>query len=265
MQQLLVIKIGGNILDNSSALESFLSDFVAIEQAKILVHGGGKLATELSNKLGIETQLVDGRRITDADTLQVVTMTYAGWINKSVVAKLQEKNCNAIGMSGADAKLFPANKRTVKEIDYGFVGDLNSATVNKAFLNSLIAEKVTPVVAPISADAAGQLLNVNADTVARTIAEAMSESFEVKLIYCFEKSGLLRDVNDDASVIRDISFDTAEQLKQEGIITSGMLPKIDNAMGAIRNGVKEVVIGHTKDILSIAKGEQRFGTSIKKQ
>jgi len=167
-------------------------------------------------------------------------------------------------VSGADANLFPATKRAAKEIDYGFVGDLNSTTVNAAFLSNLIAEKTTPVVAPISADTAGQLLNVNADTVARTIAEGMADSFAVKLIYCFEKNGLLRDVNDDASVIRDISFDTAEQLKQEGVITSGMLPKIDNAMGAIGNGVKEVVIGHAKDILSIAKGEQGFGTSIKK-
>jgi acetylglutamate kinase len=264
MRSLLVVKIGGNILDKAEALDQFLTDFASIEQPKILVHGGGKLATELSNKLGIETQLADGRRITDADTLQVVTMTYAGWINKSVVAKLQAKSCNAIGMSGADAKLFPATKRVVKEIDYGFVGDLNSAIVNTALLSILIAEKVTPVVAPISADAAGQLLNVNADTVARTIAEAMASSFEVKLIYCFEKNGLLRDVNDDASVIRNISFDTAEQLKQEGVITSGMLPKIDNAMGAICNGVNEVVIGHAKDVLSIAKREQGFGTSIKK-
>jgi acetylglutamate kinase len=263
MHALLLIKIGGNILDKAEALDQFLTDFASIEQPKILVHGGGKLATELSNKLGVETQMVDGRRITDAYTLQVVTMTYAGWINKSVVAKLQAKGCNAIGMSGADAKLFPATKRAAKEIDYGFVGDLNRANVNTAFLSNLIAEKVTPVVAPVSADVAGQLLNVNADTVARNIAEAMSECFVVKLIYCFEKNGLLRDLNDDASVIRDISFDTAEQLKQEGVITSGMLPKIDNAMGAISNGVNEVIIGHAKNILQIAKGE-RSGTSIKK-
>lgn len=264
MHSLLVVKIGGNILDNAQALDQFLADFASIEQPKILVHGGGKLATELSNKLGIATQMVDGRRITDAGTLQVVTMTYAGWINKSVVAKLQSQHCNAIGMCGADVKLFPATKRAIKELDYGFVGDLNSANVNATFLNNLIASNVTPVVAPISADTNGQLLNVNADTVARTIAEAMTENFAVKLIYCFEKKGLLRNVNDDASVISEISFENTEQLKRDGVITSGMLPKIDNAMGAIINGVKEVVIGHAKDILRIAKGEQGFGTTIKK-
>lgn len=251
-------------MDNTQALDQFLADFACIEQAKLLVHGGGKLATELSNKLGIATQMVDGRRITDADTLQVVTMTYAGWINKSLIAKLQTQNCNAIGMCGADAKLFTATKRAAKEIDYGFVGDLDSANVNVAFLNNLLASNLTPVFAPISADDSGQLLNVNADTVARTIAEAMAESFAVKLVYCFEKNGLLRNVNDDASVISEINFEASEQLKKEGIITSGMLPKIDNAIGAISNGVKEVVIGHAKNILSIATGEQGFGTVIKK-
>ena len=249
-------------MDNAGALESFLSDFASIEHAKILVHGGGKLATELSAKLGITTQMIDGRRITDADTLQVVTMTYAGWVNKTIVAKLQSKNCNAIGLSGADAKLFLAIKRAVKDIDYGFVGDLNSVNVNVAFLSNLFANKATPVIAPISSDSNGQLLNVNADTVARTIAEAMARDFEVKLIYCFEKNGLLSDVNNDSSVITEINFETAEQLKNKGVITSGMLPKIDNALGAINNGVKEVIIGHAKNILQIAKGENGFGTRI---
>lgn len=251
-------------MDNANALESFLSDFAAIEQAKILVHGGGKLATELSSRLGITTQMIDGRRITDTETLQVVTMTYAGWINKSVVAKLQSKNCNAIGLSGADAKLFPATKRAVKEIDYGFVGDLNSASVNADLLINLLANNVAPIIAPVSSDVNGQLLNVNADTVARTIAEAMSKSFEVKLIYCFEKNGLLSDVSYDSSVITEINFETAEQLKSDGVITSGMLPKIDNAMGAINNGVKEVIISHAKNITQIARGEKGYGTTIKK-
>lgn len=264
MQSLLVIKIGGNVLDNAEALDKFLTEFASIKTPKTLIHGGGKLATELSSRLGIATQMVDGRRITDADTLQVVTMTYAGWVNKTVVAKLQAKKCNAIGLSGADAKLFPASKRAVKEIDYGLVGDLHPAEVNVGFLNSLLANNMTPVIAPISSDASGQLLNVNADTVARTIAEAMVNHFEVKLIYCFEKNGLLRDVNDDTSVIHEINFETAEQLKMEGIITSGMLPKIDNAMGAINNGVKEVIICHANNISGAANGEQGFGTIIRK-
>lgn len=262
MLPLLVIKIGGNILDNTEALNQFLTDFTSIEAPKILVHGGGKLATDLSTRLGITTQMVNGRRITDADTLQVVTMTYAGWINKSLVAKLQACDCNALGISGADAKLFMATQRKTHEINYGLVGDLNRNDVNITFLSILLNNNITPVIAPISSDTNGQLLNVNADTVARTIAEALSEQFTVKLIYCFEKNGLLRNIGDDASVIPFINTQTIEQLKQDGVITAGMLPKIDNAMGAIQNGVKQVVIGHASKISNLAEDGTNFGTYI---
>lgn len=263
MQKLLVVKIGGNIIDNAEALDSFLASLAAIEGNKILVHGGGKLATELSAKLNIPTQMVDGRRITDAETVKVVTMTYAGWINKTIVAQLQAKGCNALGLSGADAKLIPAGKRPVKDVDYGWVGDLESRNVNAAFLKTMLASGITPIVAPISCDNEGHLLNINADTVARTLAEAMSADYEVTLAYCFEKKGLLMDINDDDSVIGEIDLANVEILKASGVINQGMVPKIDNALGAIANGVHTVVIGHAKNIKHIAMHEAGFGTYIK--
>lgn len=263
MNKLLVVKIGGNIIDNAPALDSFLSKLAQIDTPKILVHGGGKLATDLSAKLNIPTQMVEGRRITDAETIKVVTMTYAGWVNKTIVAKLLAKGCTAIGLSGADAKLIPAVKRPVKDIDYGWVGDIESDKVNASFLKTLLVLGVTPVVAPISCDAEGNLLNVNADTVARTLAEAMGKDYEVTLAYCFEKNGLLMDVNDDDSVIQEITLVNAQELKASGIISDGMVPKIDNAFGAIANGVNTVVIGHANNIKQMANHEVGFGTFIK--
>jgi acetylglutamate kinase len=263
MQKLLVVKIGGNIIDNAAALDSFLASLAAIEGNKILVHGGGKLATELSTKLGIPTQMVDGRRITDAETVKVVTMTYAGWVNKTIVALLQAKGCNALGLSGADAKLIPAVKRPVKDVDYGWVGDIESGKVNATFLKTMLISGITPIVAPISCDNEGHLLNINADTVARTLAEAMSADYEVTLAYCFEKNGILMDINDDDSVIREIDLANVEALKASGVINQGMVPKIDNALGAIANGVHTVVIGHAKNIKHIAKHEAGYGTYIK--
>ena len=251
MQKLLVVKVGGNIIDNAPALDSFLANLAAIDGHKILVHGGGKLATELSTQLNIPTQMVEGRRITDTETIKVVTMTYAGWVNKTIVAQLQAKDCTAIGLSGADAKLIPAVKRPVKDIDYGWVGDLEAKKVNATFLKTLLVSGVTPVVAPISCDAEGNLLNVNADTVARTLAEAMGKDYAVTLAYCFEKNGLLMDVNDDNSVIEEITLVNAKELKASGVISDGMVPKIDNAFGAIANGVNTVVIGHANNIVKI--------------
>lgn len=261
-EKLLVVKIGGNIIDNASGLNSFLADFSSIAAKKILVHGGGKLATELSSKLGIETKMVEGRRITDEATIRVVTMTYAGFVNKTIVAKLQAKNTNALGFCGADAKIIPAVKRPVKDIDYGFVGDIEKSTINADFLNSILGFGITPVIAPISADENGNLLNINADTIAKTVAEAMTKYYEVMLVYCFEKNGLLRDVNDDASVIAEINFAQAEILKANGTITSGMIPKVDNALNAISNGMSVVVIGHAQNILQIAEGNRAFGTWV---
>ncbi|MGE0636562.1 MAG: acetylglutamate kinase [Bacteroidia bacterium] len=264
MQELFVIKIGGNIIDNKEALDAFLNDFASITANKILIHGGGKLATELSSKLGIETKMVEGRRLTDEETIKVVTMTYAGWVNKTIVASLQSKRCNALGLCGADANIIPAVKREVKNIDYGWVGDIDKTTVNTLFLKNILSQEITPVLAPISSDADGHLLNINADTIAKTIAEAMSKHYTVRLIYCFEKNGLLMNVNDDNSVINEIDFNRAEQLKKEGIINAGMVPKIDNALEALSNGVNEVSIGHARNILKISKGEKGFGTCIKR-
>lgn len=262
MQELLVVKIGGNIIDNAAALDAFLRDLASIQQPKILIHGGGKLATELSTRLGIETKMVDGRRITDTETVKVVTMTYAGWVNKTIVAKLQALGTNALGLSGVDAKVIPAVKRPVKDIDYGWVGDIVAKDVNAGFLNGVLQMQLTPVLAPISSDAEGNLLNINADTIARTVAEAMAGYYQTTLVYCFEKNGLLKDVNDDNSVIGLITTADADSLKATGVISAGMVPKVDNALGAISNGVSKVVIGHAKDIIKIADGIAGVGTQI---
>jgi acetylglutamate kinase len=190
-------------------------------------------------------------------------MTYAGWVNKTIVAALQSKKCNALGLSGVDVHLIPAVKRPVKDVDYGWVGDIDKATVNTSFLKNIQRIGITPVIAPISSNADGHLLNINADTVAKTLAEAMCAHYRVKLVYCFEKNGLLLDVKDNNSVINEIDFLRANQLKKEGVINAGMVPKIDNALEAVKNGVNEVVIGHAKDILNISNDEKGFGTSIK--
>ncbi len=263
MQELTVVKIGGNVLDKEEALDAFLQDFAVLQGPKILVHGGGKLATELSAKLGIETNMVDGRRVTGEATIRIVTMVYAGFINKSVVAALQVKGCNAIGLSGADARLLPAVKRPVKEVDYGLVGDIHASEVNVALLRQLLHAGITPVIAPISCNAEGQLLNINADTVAKTIAAAFGTSYVTTLIYCFEKNGLLRNVADEQSVIAEIDVQSAEAMKTDGSINKGMVPKIDNAFDAIKNGVSAVYIGHANHILQMKNRTAGFGTCIK--
>lgn len=262
MGKLTVIKIGGNVIDNAPALDKFLSDLSAISDYKILVHGGGKLATELSTRLGIETKMVDGRRITDLETIKVVTMTYAGFVNKSVVAKLQAHGCSAIGLSGADARLIPAVKRPVNDIDYGWVGDVETSRINKQLLDTLLRSGTTPVIAPISCTVDGHLLNINADTIAQSIAVAMSSIYETILLYCFEKKGVLTDVADPRSVIPVIKVSEAEKLKQDGTVGSGMIPKIDNACSAICDGVSQVIIGHADDIISIVNDQSGYGTRI---
>jgi len=264
MEELLVIKIGGNVIDDAEALDSFLQNLGSIRTPKILVHGGGKMATELSAKLGITTNLVEGRRITDAETIKVVTMTYAGWINKTIVAKLQAKDITAIGLSGADANLLPAVKRPVKDIDYGWVGDLDSSLINTGLINHLLTGGLMLVVAPISCDDDGNLLNINADTVARTLAEGMSEDFNTTLIYCFEKNGLLADVDNEQSVIAELNETKAALLKSTGAVSKGMVPKIDNALGAVKNGVSCVVIGHAAHIKQLAQKQKGYGTRITK-
>lgn len=241
--KLTVIKIGGEIINNSEQLESFLEDFSCIDQPKILVHGGGKIATALSKKLGVETRMHEGRRITTKDNLDVVTMVYAGLINKNIVASLQSKECNAIGLSGADANMITAVKRSSTPLDYGFVGDLKS--VNTETIDVFLKNKITPVFSAISHDKKGQLLNTNADTIATEIAIAMSTLYETELIYCFDKKGVLMDVNDENSVVENINTEGYQQLKEQNVIHDGMLPKMENAFHALNNHVSEVMIGNT--------------------
>ena len=260
MDKIYVIKIGGNIIDNASDLDVFLQKFSDINEPKILIHGGGKLATDLAAKLNINQQLFEGRRITDAATLEVVTMVYAGAINKNIVAKLQANECNALGLCGADANLIAADKRIVKNIDYGFVGDIKPEGINISFLKLLFQNNITPVIAPITHNNAGQLLNTNADSIANEIAKALSINFQVHLIYCFNKNGILKNVNDENSVIKTITNETAVDLKLNGSIHEGMIPKIDNALQAVAAGVYKVSLGHALALDEIVKGNA--GTDI---
>jgi len=256
-----VIKIGGNVIDNSENLYRFLNDFAALEGYKILVHGGGKVATQLSNTLGIESKLVDGRRITDIETLKVVTMVYAGLINKNIVASLQWVGCNAIGLTGADGNFIRAKKRPVKTIDYGFVGDIDKDSINPKNISKLMEAGFIPVFCALTHDGAGQLLNTNADTIASALAVALADMYETTLIYCFEKKGVLQDIDDEDSLIRDIDPARYEELKKQQIIAGGMLPKLDNAFSAIACGVKAVIIGHADELGNI-KENKTFGTRL---
>lgn len=263
MNQLTVVKIGGNVIDDPAKLSDFLQQFAALKGAKILVHGGGKLATQLSASLGIEAKMVDGRRITDAKTLRLVTMVYAGWINKNIVTQLQSQSCNAIGLSGADAGLITAKKRPVKEIDYGFVGDLDASSVSAEGLKNLLDQGLMPVFSAITHDGEGQLLNTNADTIASALATAMAAHYATTLVYCFEKKGVLKDVNDNDSVIESINPKSYAEWKSQGAIHSGMLPKLDNAFSAIEQGVQRVIIGDALD-LNLLKSAGSFGTCLQK-
>ncbi|MFC4722389.1 acetylglutamate kinase [Geojedonia litorea] len=241
MQTLKIIKIGGNIIDNDAALHAFLKDFASLQGPKVLVHGGGKLATKLAQQMNVEVKMTEGRRITDQDTLDIITMVYAGKINKDVVVKLQANGCNAIGFSGADGNSIVSVKRPVKTIDYGFVGDV--VHVNTETLNVLLNANVTPVFCAITHDENGQLLNTNADTIASELAIGFSKTFEVELYYCFEKNGVLQDVNDDNSVISQINTKNYQDLIEKKIISDGMLPKLNNCFHAIQKNVKKVCIG----------------------
>lgn len=260
MDKLYVIKIGGNIIDNSAKLHQFLLDFKALPGYKILIHGGGKIATELGDSLGVTAKMVDGRRITDIETLRIVTMVYAGLINKNMVAQLQAKGCNAIGLTGADGNIIKAVKRPVKEIDYGFVGDLDEDSVSADTLGSLLTAGLIPVLCAITHDGNSQLLNTNADTIASAVAVAMSDYYETSLIYCFEKRGVLRDVEDDFSLVSEIKFSEFEGLKADGTVSGGMIPKLHNAFEAIKSGVKDVYIGKADELPEV--GNQKFGTRL---
>lgn len=251
MEQLFVIKIGGNVIDNEENLAAFLKNFAAIKGKKILIHGGGKIATKIGDKLGIESKYINGRRITDAETIDVVTMVYGGLVNKKIVAKLQSLQTNAIGLTGADGNLVPAVKRPVTKegIDFGFVGDVKSDELGVMSYELFLENGLTPVIAPLTHDGNGQMLNTNADTMASSIAVALSNKYAVRLIYCFEKKGVLQDVNDDNSAITLITKEIYQQLKDGNKLFDGILPKIDNAFAAIDSGVAEVLIGHADDLL----------------
>ena len=255
---LIVIKIGGNIIDDEVKLSSFLKEFASVKGKKILVHGGGKLATKLAEQLNIPQQLVDGRRITDAETLKIVTMVYAGYINKNIVAQLQANGENAIGICGADGNAILAHKRIKAELDYGFAGDIDE--VNVSLFTDLLNQGISIVVAPITHDAKGQLLNTNADTIAQEIAKALSTTWSVQLIYSFEKAGVLSDANDEATLIKEINPVSYKELKDSGAIFAGMIPKLDNAFAALNSGVDKVIIGKAEQLQQLVSG--KTGTAI---
>ncbi|RYY47854.1 MAG: acetylglutamate kinase [Chitinophagaceae bacterium] len=258
MDKLYIIKIGGNIIDDEQGLDHFLAEFAALPGHKILVHGGGKLATRVAEAMNIPQQMIEGRRVTDAETLKVVTMVYAGFINKNIVAALQQKGINAIGLTGADANAIRAHKRVHPQTDYGFVGDVDE--INSGFLNTLLQAKLSIVMAPITHDASGLLLNTNADTIAQELAKGLANLYEVDLVYCFEKRGVLSIASDEGSVIPDINLSLFLELKQQGVISEGMIPKLQNAFTALSSGVHRVRIGHAAQLPEIIAGHA--GTTI---
>ncbi|MDH4059087.1 MAG: acetylglutamate kinase [Cyclobacteriaceae bacterium] len=262
MNKLYIIKIGGKVLDDKAALSKFLQDFSSIREPKILVHGGGTQATQLGEQLGIKTRMINGRRITDANTLSLVTMVYGGLVNKQIVAELQQKDCNAMGVTGADGNMIKAERRPVQDIDFGFVGDILPAGVNTSLMYFLLKQNVVPVFAPLT-HSDGTMLNTNADTIASVLAIALSKHFDVRLIFCFEKKGVLQSENDNESTIKVLSEGDYRELLRKGIFTNGMLPKLENAFAAIHSGVKEVMIGDATHLLNNT-GQQAEGTHIVK-
>ena len=248
MEVLKIIKIGGNIIDDDEALNTFLVEFAKLKGPKLLVHGGGKLATKLANQMGVEVKMTNGRRITDKETLDIATMVYAGKINKNIVAKLQSFNCNSIGFSGADGNTIVSVKRPVKDVDFGYVGDVE--TVNTNTLNVLLNNDITPIFCALTHDKKGQLFNTNADTIASELAIGFANQFKTDLYYCFEKNGVLQDINDDNSVIENINTKTYQSLIDNDVITDGMLPKLNNCFHAIENQVNKVCIGKPEMLFS---------------
>lgn len=252
MSDITVVKIGGNVIDSPDNLKRFIADFAKLPGKKILVHGGGKEATRMSASLGIKTTMIDGRRVTDRETLDIVTMVYAGLVNKRIVALLQSQGCDAIGLCGADGRIVTATRRKPAPIDYGFVGDIDPEDVNDRLISRLLDDGITPVLCAITYDRHGGLLNCNADSVASSVAIASSRIAPTDLCFCFEKSGVLVDIDDPDSVISKIDPATYKELKDEGKVSAGMLPKIDNAFAAINSGVSSVIIKHSDDLLKDA-------------
>ncbi|MBP7984758.1 MAG: acetylglutamate kinase [Bacteroidaceae bacterium] len=239
-EKLTIVKVGGAVVENDDQLDRLLKDFSAIDGRKILVHGGGRRATDIASKLGIESKMINGRRITDEEMLTVVTMVYGGLVNKNVVAQLQANGVNALGLTGADMNAILSHKRIVKDIDYGYAGDIDK--VNGKQLSNLIEHEIVPVMAPLTHDGKGLILNTNADTIAAEVAKALAEFYDVTLIYSFEKPGVMRNPDDNSSMIPVITADDYAQYKADGTISGGMIPKLDNAFGAIQSGVKQVII-----------------------
>lgn len=248
MDRLTIIKVGGKVVEDAATLNDLLDHFVRITGNKMLIHGGGSIATEIAARLGIETKMVNGRRITGNAMLDVAVMVYGGLINKRIVAALQARACNAIGLTGADLNLIEARKRPVQEIDYGFVGDV--IDVNSSELRLLIAENVVPVVAPLTHDGNGQLLNTNADTIAAELASKLADYFNVYLFYCFEKKGVLKNSDDENSVILELDKEHFLDYSKKGIINTGMIPKLENGFRAKRSGVKEVLITNPENMIN---------------
>lgn len=263
MKTLNIIKIGGNVIDNESHISDFIQSIAGLNEPFILVHGGGKLATDLAEKLNIPQELIEGRRVTNAETLKIATMVYAGFINKNIVAQLQKNNKNSIGLSGADGNLIQSKKRENSEIDYGFVGDITKESINTNFLELLLNNGLTPVICAITHDKNGQLLNTNADTIANVIATSLALLFNAKLIYCFEKKGVLMNSDDDNSVIESLNFETFQELKSKEIITKGMLAKLENCFQALENGVKEIGIISAENCVNFINKNNNEGTRIK--
>ncbi len=260
-EKLYIVKIGGNVIDQESELNSFLSDFSQIKEKKILVHGGSKIATQIGNKLGIEPNYHEGRRITDDETIDLVTMVYGGLVNKKIVAYLNALGCDALGLTGADANLLLAHRRPIKNgIDFGWVGDIDK--VNDSALHRFLNNDILPVIAPLTYDGKSQMLNTNADTIASEIASAMANQFDTHLIYCFEKAGVLQDVEDAESVISKINSQIYTELKESGSIHTGMLPKLSNAFDALERGVSEVVIGYSHKVQALTQKDFNHCTRI---
>jgi len=252
MDRLRIVKIGGNVIENRTALESFLLDFSLLDGRTLLVHGGGKEASQMATQLNIPVQMIDGRRVTDRATLELITMVYSGKINKSIVAQLQARGCNALGFTGADGNVIVASKRPEKPIDFGFVGDITH--INTPVIKMLLHAGITPVFCAITHDGSGQLLNTNADTVASELAQALASDFEVELLYCFEKKGVLEQVDDDESVLLKINTQRYHHLLKDQKIHSGMLPKLKNCFDALSKGVSKVFIGNAE----MLKGQPPF-------
>ena len=254
-----VVKIGGNVIDREEALQKFCSDFAALKGPKVLVHGGGVMASRMQEKLGVPVQMIEGRRVTDAETIKVVTMVYAGWASKHISASLQSAGCNAMGLAGCDASVIKASRRAPKllsdgctTVDYGLVGDVTKESVNVSFLKTLLDEGITPVLCAISHDGKGNLLNTNADTIASSVASALG----AELVYCFEKDGVLLDKDDPKSVIKQINTESYTKFKAEGKISDGMIPKLDNAFSALRQGTASVRIKNASALCNPEAGTE---------